>query len=113
MSTSTQATPAPRQRSGMSVFERYLTLWVFLCIVLGVALGQLMPALFQTIGRWEVAQVNLSVGILIWVMIIPMLLKVRSEERRVGKECVSTCRSRWSTCHYTKKKTNKNSTQQV
>ncbi|MBO1113308.1 ACR3 family arsenite efflux transporter [Bordetella petrii] len=76
MPSSTQAALASRQRSGMSVFERYLTLWVFLCIVLGVALGQLMPALFQTIGRWEVAQVNLSVGILIWVMIIPMLLKV-------------------------------------
>jgi len=60
----------------MSIFERYLTLWVFLCIVLGVALGQLMPALFQTIGHLEVAQVNLPVGILIWVMIIPMLLKV-------------------------------------
>jgi len=60
----------------MSVFERYLTLWVFLCIVLGVTLGQLMPALFQTIGRLEIAQVNLPVGILIWVMIIPMLLKV-------------------------------------
>jgi len=60
----------------MSVFERYLTLWVFLCIVLGVTLGQLMPSLFQTIGRLEVAQVNLPVGILIWVMIIPMLLKV-------------------------------------
>src|SRR3546814_8835517 len=65
MSTSTQATPAPRQRHGMSVFERYLTLWVFLCIVLGVALGQLMPKLFQAIGRLEVAQVNLPVGILI------------------------------------------------
>jgi len=60
----------------MSVFERYLTLWVFLCIVLGVTLGQLMPSLFQTIGRLEIAQVNLPVGILIWVMIIPMLLKV-------------------------------------
>jgi len=60
----------------MNVFERYLTLWVFLCIMLGVTLGQLMPALFQTIGRLEVAQVNLPVGILIWVMIIPMLLKV-------------------------------------
>lgn len=76
MSSRTEAAPAPRQRSGMSLFERYLTLWVFLCIVLGVALGQLMPALFQTIGGLEVAQVNLPVGILIWVMIIPMLLKV-------------------------------------
>lgn len=76
MSSSTQAAPAPRQHPRMSVFERYLTLWVFLCIVLGVTLGQLMPSLFQTIGRLEIAQVNLPVGILIWVMIIPMLLKV-------------------------------------
>ncbi len=76
MSSTTQAAPAQRPRPGMNVFERYLTLWVFLCIVLGVTLGQLMPALFQTIGRLEVAQVNLPVGILIWVMIIPMLLKV-------------------------------------
>ncbi|SSW62320.1 Arsenical-resistance protein Acr3 [Achromobacter veterisilvae] len=77
MSSSTQAaSPVPQASGGMSVFERYLTLWVFLCIVLGVALGQLMPALFQTIGYLEVAQVNLPVGLLIWVMIIPMLLKV-------------------------------------
>ncbi|MGE8690601.1 MAG: ACR3 family arsenite efflux transporter [Achromobacter sp.] len=76
MSSSAQAASAPRQRPGMSGFERYLTLWVFLCIVLGVALGQLMPAWFQAIGRLEVAQVNLPVGILIWAMIIPMLLNV-------------------------------------
>ena len=60
----------------MNAFERYLTLWVFLCIVLGVVLGQFMPTVFQAIGSLEVAQVNLPVGILIWVMIIPMLLKV-------------------------------------
>ncbi|NYT36417.1 ACR3 family arsenite efflux transporter [Allopusillimonas soli] len=60
----------------MSAFERYLTLWVILCIALGVALGQAMPQLFQAIGRLEVAQVNLPVGVLMWVMIIPMLLKV-------------------------------------
>jgi ACR3 family arsenite transporter len=60
----------------MSVFERYLTLWVFLCIVAGIALGQILPAIFLTIGRMEVAQVNLPVGLLIWVMIIPMLVKV-------------------------------------
>ena len=64
-------TPAP-----MSVFERYLTLWVFLCIVAGVVLGQWFPGLFQAVGRMEVAQVNLPVGLLIWVMVIPMLLKV-------------------------------------
>jgi ACR3 family arsenite transporter len=60
----------------MSVFERYLTVWVFLCIVAGIALGQLLPGLFQAIGRMEVAQVNLPVGLLIWVMIVPMLVKV-------------------------------------
>ncbi|KGH27076.1 ACR3 family arsenite efflux transporter [Comamonas testosteroni] len=60
----------------MSVFERYLTVWVFLCIVIGIALGQFFPAAFQSIGRMEIAQVNLPVGLLIWVMIIPMLVKV-------------------------------------
>lgn len=60
----------------MSVFERYLTVWVFLCIVVGIALGQLAPAPFQAIGRMEVARVNLPVGLLIWVMIIPMLIRV-------------------------------------
>lgn len=60
----------------MSVFERYLTVWVFLCIIVGIGLGQLAPAPFQAIGRMEVAQVNLPVGLLIWVMIIPMLIKV-------------------------------------
>ena len=60
----------------MSIFERYLTVWVFLCIVAGILLGQLFPSAFQAIGRLEVAQVNLPVGLLIWVMIIPMLVKV-------------------------------------
>jgi ACR3 family arsenite transporter len=60
----------------MSLFERYLTLWVFLCIVTGIVAGQVAPGLFQSIGRLEVAQVNLPVGLLIWVMIIPMLVKV-------------------------------------
>ena len=60
----------------MSLFERYLTLWVFLCIIAGIALGQLAPGVFQPIGGIEVAQVNLPVGLLIWVMIIPMLVKV-------------------------------------
>jgi len=60
----------------MNVFERYLSVWVGLCIVAGIALGQLLPAVFQAIGRMELAQVNLPVGLLIWVMIIPMLVKV-------------------------------------
>lgn len=60
----------------MSIFERYLTLWVTLCIVVGIALGQASPKFFQGVGSLEIAQVNLPVGLLIWVMIIPMLVKV-------------------------------------
>ncbi|MCG9098592.1 ACR3 family arsenite efflux transporter [Laribacter hongkongensis] len=60
----------------MSVFERYLTVWVLLCIIAGIALGQLMPGVFHSIAAMEIARVNLPVGLLIWVMIIPMLVKV-------------------------------------
>ena len=60
----------------MGLFERYLTLWVALAMAAGVALGTVMPGMFQTIGRMELARVNLPVGLLLWVMIIPMLVKV-------------------------------------
>ena len=60
----------------MSIFERYLTLWVFLCIIVGVILGQTIPAPFHWLGSLEIAKVNLPVGLLIWVMIIPMLLRI-------------------------------------
>jgi ACR3 family arsenite transporter len=60
----------------MSTFERYLTVWVVLCIVVGVALGHFLPGVFQTIGGAEIAQVNIPVAILIWLMIIPMLVKI-------------------------------------
>ncbi len=60
----------------MNLFERFLTLWVFLCIVVGIALGQFAPTVFQALGRIEIAQVNVPVGLLIWVMIIPMLVKI-------------------------------------
>ena len=73
--TTVAACPPPPAQS-MNLFERYLTLWVFLCIIAGIALGQLFPGPFQAIGRMEVARVNLPVGLLIWVMIIPMLVKV-------------------------------------
>lgn len=69
--TAKVATGAP-----MSIFERYLTVWVFLCIVAGILVGQMAPGVFQAIGHMELAQVNLPVGLLIWVMIIPMLVKV-------------------------------------
>ena len=62
--------------AAISFFERYLTLWVLLCIAIGIVLGQFFPAIFQAIGRMEYAKVNLPVGLLIWIMIIPMLVKV-------------------------------------
>ncbi len=60
----------------MTLFERYLTVWVFICIVCGVAAGIAVPGWFQSIAALEVARVNLPVGLLIWVMIVPMLVKV-------------------------------------
>ena len=75
---SAQCEVAAKQESGSSIsfFERYLTIWVFLCIIAGVALGHWLPEPFQVLGRLEVARVNLPVAILIWLMIIPMLLKI-------------------------------------
>jgi len=64
------------QSSPMGLFERYLSLWVLLCIVAGTLLGLYLPAAAQTIGALDVAQVNIPVGLLIWVMIIPMLMKI-------------------------------------
>ncbi|HWQ26383.1 MAG TPA: ACR3 family arsenite efflux transporter [Chlorobaculum sp.] len=76
MSVQCEVTTGKTAGQAMSVFERYLTVWVFICIIVGIALGQLLPGLFQAVGRMEVAKVNLPVGLLIWVMIIPMLVKV-------------------------------------
>jgi ACR3 family arsenite transporter len=76
MSAQCETTARLAAYAPMSVFERWLTLWVFLCIIIGIALGQFLPAPFQALGRMEVARVNLPVGLLIWVMIIPMLVKV-------------------------------------
>jgi ACR3 family arsenite transporter len=60
----------------MSIFERYLTVWVALCIIAGIALGHALPSLFEAIGAMEIAKVNLPVAGLIWLMIIPMLMKI-------------------------------------
>ena len=76
MSAQCEVTAKVAAGAPLSVFERYLTVWVFLCIVAGVVLGQALPGVFQAIGHMEYAQVNLTVGMLIWVMIIPMLVKV-------------------------------------
>jgi len=71
-----QQSAAAAQPSAIGFFERYLTVWVALCIVAGILLGQWLPSVFHAIGAMEVAQVNLPVGVLIWVMIIPMLIKI-------------------------------------
>ena len=77
MKAAAHALPAEANSGdALGLFGRWLTLWVFLCIVAGIALGQLFPAPFQALGRMEVARVNIPVGLLIWVMIVPMLLKI-------------------------------------
>ena len=76
MSSPCEVTTPSTAAAPMSFFERYLTAWVALCIVIGIALGQGMPGVFKAIGAMEIAKVNLPVGLLIWVMIIPMLLKI-------------------------------------
>src|SRR5690349_13750635 len=60
----------------MAPFERNLTWWVFACIVVGVGLGHAFPSLFHRVAEWKVAEVNMPVAVLIWLMIVPMLLKV-------------------------------------
>ena len=68
----TRRRPAPT----LGLFERYLTLWVALCIIAGIILGQLIPAPFRALGQMNLAQVNIPVAVLIWLMIVPMLIKV-------------------------------------
>jgi arsenite transporter len=63
-------------KPALGLFERWLSVWVFACIVIGIALGQWMTAPFEMLGRLEIARVNVPVGLLIWVMIIPMLLRI-------------------------------------
>ncbi|RCX22404.1 ACR3 family arsenite efflux transporter [Thioalbus denitrificans] len=76
MSAQCETTARRAAGSPMGLFERYLTVWVFLCIVAGIALGHLFPQPFQAVGGLELARVNLPVALLIWLMIIPMLLKI-------------------------------------
>jgi len=60
----------------MGLFAQYLSLWVFLCMAIGIALGDILPTFFRTLASFEIAHINLTVAILIWVMILPMLLKI-------------------------------------
>ena len=76
MSAQCEVTGKRAAKAPLNFFERYLTAWVALCIVVGIALGQVLPGVFKLVGGMEIAKVNLPVGLLIWVMIIPMLLKI-------------------------------------
>ena len=76
MSSQREVAASKAAKNSMGFFERYLTAWVFLCIIAGITLGHFIPGIFQLIGGVEVAQVNLPVAVLIWLMIIPMLLKI-------------------------------------
>jgi arsenite transporter len=74
--TTLAAENAAARKPALGIVERFLTLWVALCIIAGIALGQMMPAVFHAIGDATVAQVNLAVAVLVWLMIVPMLLKI-------------------------------------
>jgi ACR3 family arsenite transporter len=76
MSAHGETTDNKASAAGMGFFARYLTLWVFLCIMAGIALGHFVPGPFHLVGTMEIARVNLPVAVLIWLMIIPMLLKI-------------------------------------
>jgi ACR3 family arsenite transporter len=76
VSSHTRVEKKAKRRPALGIFERFLSVWVALCIIAGIALGHWLPAPFQAIGRMEVARVNLPVAVLIWLMIIPMLMKV-------------------------------------
>lgn len=99
---SAQCEVALRQTAGspLGFFERWLSLWVVLCILAGIVLGQIFPAFFQAVGRLEVAQVNLPVGVLIWLMIIPMLMKIDfaslHEVKQQGRSIAITLLINWA-----------------
>lgn len=88
-----------KERQGIGFFERYLTLWVTLCILAGIAVGQWLPAVPATLGKLEYANVSVPVAILIWLMIYPMMLKVDFQSvKNVGrrpKGILITCATNW------------------
>ena len=65
-----------KSNTGINFFQRYLTIWVFLCMVVGVLIGHFFPALPELLARFEYARISIPMAILIWVMIYPMMLKV-------------------------------------
>ena len=87
------------KKQGIGFFEKYLTIWVALCIVIGIAVGQWLPVIPQTLSKLEYANVSIPVAILIWLMIYPMMLKVDFQSvKNVGKRprgIIVTCVTNW------------------
>lgn len=88
-----------KENKGIGFFERYLTIWVTLCIIAGIAIGQWIPAVPETLGKWEYANVSIPIAVLIWLMIYPMMLKVDFQSvMNVGKRpkgILITCVTNW------------------
>lgn len=86
-------------KRGIGFFERYLSVWVALCIIVGIAVGQLLPIIPETLGKWEYANVSIPIAVLIWLMIYPMMLKVDFQSvKNVGKRpkgILITCVTNW------------------
>jgi ACR3 family arsenite transporter len=86
-------------KRGIGFFERYLSVWVALCIIVGIAVGQLLPIIPETLGKWEYANVSIPIAVLIWLMIYPMMLKVDFQSvKNVGKRpkgVLITCITNW------------------
>ncbi len=86
-------------KRGIGFFERYLSIWVALCIIVGIAVGQLLPIIPETLGKWEYANVSIPIAVLIWLMIYPMMLKVDFQSvKNVGKRpkgILITCITNW------------------
>lgn len=88
-----------KDKGGIGFFERYLSLWVIICILAGIAVGEFWPAFPDTLGKWEYAHVSIPIAILIWLMIYPMMLKVDFKSvrdvARQPKGIVVTCITNW------------------
>lgn len=88
-----------KENKGIGFFERYLSVWVALCIIVGIAVGQLLPIIPETFGKWEYANVSIPIAVLIWLMIYPMMLKVDFQSvKNVGKRpkgILITCVTNW------------------
>lgn len=87
------------EKGGIGFFERYLSLWVIICIAVGITIGELWPAFPNTLGKWEYAQVSIPIAILIWMMVFPMMLKVDFKSvksvARQPKGIIVTCVTNW------------------